>query len=65
MVKERIEFGHKISGEGIEFDQEKRKLFQMTSTKDTKGVRHFVGYAGFYQRFIMNFSKIAHLLLSC
>lgn len=51
--------GHKISKEGLEVDQAKIEVIEkLPSPINIKGVRIFLGHAGFYRRFIKGFSKI-------
>ncbi|CAA7037213.1 unnamed protein product [Microthlaspi erraticum] len=56
MVKEGIVLGHKISANGIEV------MMQLQPPKTVKDIRSFLGHAGFYRRFIKDFSKIARPL---
>ena len=68
MVNEGIVLGHKISRNGIEVDKAKVSLIeQLPPPTDVKGVRAFLGHAGFYRRFIEKFAEIARPLsnLTC
>jgi hypothetical protein len=63
MVREGIVLGHKISEKGIEVDKAKIEVIeQLLLPTNVKGIHSFLGHAGFYQRFIQNFSQIAQPL---
>ena len=58
MVHEGIVLGHKISKRDIEVDKAKVDAIEkMPCPKDIKGIHSFLGHAGFYRRFIKDFSK--------
>nr|GEW87329.1 DNA-directed DNA polymerase [Tanacetum cinerariifolium] len=62
MVKEGIVLGHKIFKNGLEVDRAKVDvIFKFPYPTTVKGVRRFLGHAGFYWRFIQDFSKISRL----
>ena len=52
--------GHVVSENGIAVDPSKVAMVQDWSTpKNTTNVRSFSGLAGYYRKFILDFSKIA------
>ncbi|GJY11726.1 reverse transcriptase domain-containing protein [Tanacetum coccineum] len=60
MVKEGIVLGHKISKNGIEVHKAKVDVIAKLPYPITiKGIWSSLGHAGFYRRFIQDFSKIA------
>jgi hypothetical protein len=63
MVREGIVLGHLVSESGIEADRAKIEVIeQLPLPMNVQGIRSFLGHAGFYRRFIKDFSFIARPL---
>ncbi|MCQ7285327.1 reverse transcriptase domain-containing protein, partial [Salmonella enterica] len=63
MVTEGIVLGHKISSEGMEVDRAKiDTISRLPPPSSVRAIRSFLGHAGFYRRFIKDFSKISRPL---
>ena len=65
MVQKGIVLSHIVSKRGIEVDRAKVELIENLSLPTSvKQIRSFLRDAGFYQRFIKDFSKISRPLCS-
>ncbi|GJY53256.1 reverse transcriptase domain-containing protein [Tanacetum coccineum] len=63
MVKEGIFLGHKVFGAGLEVDKAKINVIsKLLTPTNVKGIRSFLGHAGFYRSFIKYLLKIARPL---
>lgn len=63
IVQSGIVLGHVVSSKGIEVDPAKVELIEkLPPSVNVKGVRNFLGHAGFYRRFIKDFSKVSNPL---
>ena len=63
MVTEGIVLGHKIYAAGLEVDQAKVFVIEtLMPPTIVKGIRSFLGHAGFYRIFIKDFLKISRPL---
>ena len=60
VVNQGIVLGHVISNKGIEVDKAKVELIsKLPPPINVRAVRQFLSHAGFYKRYIKDFSKIA------
>ena len=65
IVQEGIVLGHQIFARGIEVDQAKIEAIEkLPPPLSVKDIRSFLGHAGFYWRFIKDFSRIEKPLSS-
>ena len=56
MAKKSIVLGHRISEKGIDVDRANVEVIErLPPPLFVKGVRNFLGHAGFYRRFIKKF----------
>ena len=65
MVEEGIVLGHKVSAAGLQVDQAKIEVIEkLPPPANVKAIRSFLRHAGFYMRFIKDFSQISKPLCS-
>ena len=64
MVREGIVLGHIVSGKCMEVDRAKVQIIEKLHTPTTvRDIRSFLGHAGFYRRYIKDFSLISKPLM--
>ena len=65
LLKTRVKYvGHIVSEKGIEPDNDKiTKVLEWPRPSSREEVRQFLGFIGYYRKFIKSFSKIARPLL--
>lgn len=62
--KEGISLGYKVSKKGVEVNKAKIEAIErLPPPTSIKAIRSFLGHAGFYRRFIRDFSKIEKPLI--
>ena len=65
MVWEGIILGHLVFERGIQVDKAKIEVIeQLPPPMNVKGIHSFLGHAGFYKRFIKDFSQISRPLMN-
>ena len=61
MVQEGIILGHKVTNDGIEVDKAKIEVIdKLPPPTIVKGIRSFLGHAGFYRRLLKSFQAIVY-----
>jgi hypothetical protein len=50
--------GHIINRDGLAVDPKVADILDWKAPRDVRGIKSFIGMAGYYQRFIEGFSKI-------
>jgi len=65
MVKHRIVLDHEVSRKELEVDKSKVEVIaKLPEPKCLKDIKSLLGHAGFYRRFIKEFSKIIRPLMN-
>ena len=63
MVQEGTVLGHRVSKDGLEVDKTKVSIIEtLVRLTTARGVRSFLGHAGFYRWFVKEFSKFVRSL---
>jgi hypothetical protein len=64
-ISEVLFLGHIINREGLAVDPKKvTTILDWKAPKDVRGIKSFIGIAGYYRRFVEGFSKIARPMTS-
>jgi hypothetical protein len=62
-ISEVLFLGHIINRDGLAVDPKKVEvILDWKAPKDVRGIKSFIGMAGYYRRFIEGFSKISRLM---
>jgi hypothetical protein len=64
-ISEVLFLGHIINQEGFDVDLKKvTTILDWKAPKDVRGIKSFIGMAGYYRRFIEGFSKITRPMIA-
>jgi hypothetical protein len=64
-ISEVLFLGHILNREGLAVDPKKvATILDWKALKDVRGIKSFIGMAGYYQRFIEGFFKIARPMIA-